>query len=62
MSEATLRAIDTWVRWRRRFDPDPGRLELASGRTNVRFEVSKALAEQRNEVVHLLIGPGSGSA
>lgn len=51
------RAITTWQRWRRRFDPDPDRFELGAGRTTVRQQVALALAEQRNEVVRLLIGP-----
>jgi predicted ATPase len=58
----TDRAVETWVRWRRRFDPDPDRLEIGSGRTNVRHEVAKALFEGRSETIRLLTGPAEGSA
>lgn len=56
------RAIECWSRWRRRFDPDPDRLELGSTRTNTRFEVARGLHEQRREIVRLLTEPESGSA
>jgi hypothetical protein len=56
------RAIESWVRWRRRFAPDPDRLELGSTRTNTRYEVARAMFKQRNEVVRLLTLPESGSA
>jgi hypothetical protein len=55
------RAITCWQRWVRRYDPPPDIRELGSGRTNVRYEVSRALLEQRNEALRLLTGPAEGS-
>jgi hypothetical protein len=62
LAHETDRAIETWTRWRRRFAPDPDRLELGSGRVNVRYEISRALFEQRNELVRLLTEPAPASA
>ena len=56
------RAIQVWQRWTRRFDPAPAALELGSGRVNVRHEVAKAFAQQRDETIRILIGPAAGSA
>jgi hypothetical protein len=56
------RAITCWQRWRRRFDPDPNRLELGSDRTNVRHSVASCLLEGRNGAIRVLTGPMEGSA
>ena len=56
------RAIETWQRWRRRFDPSGDRLELGSERTNVRIAVAKVEYLHRDEAVRQLLGPVSGSA
>lgn len=58
----TDRAIETWVRWRRRFNPDPATLELGSGRTNTRHAIAQGMLDQLNEAISLLIGPPAGSA
>jgi hypothetical protein len=55
------RAITTWTRWRRRFDPSPARLEVGSSRVNIRHSVAMVTLEQRNEFVRLPTEPGSGS-
>jgi hypothetical protein len=56
------RAVACWVRWRRQFNPDPARLELRSGRTNVRYEIARGFFEQRIEDLRLLTGPPEGAA
>jgi hypothetical protein len=56
------RAIECWQRWRRRFNPGPDRLEVGSGRTNIRHGVALFIATQRVEVLQALIGPAQGSA
>jgi hypothetical protein len=56
------RAIEAWGRWRRRFDPDPERLEMGSARVNTRFEVARAIAEQRSAVLRALTDEPAGEA
>jgi hypothetical protein len=56
------RAVETWQRWTRRFNPDPARLELGSGRTNVRHAIAKGMAEQLSEAIAILTGPAAGRA
>ena len=56
------RAIETWQRWVRRFDPAPDRRELGSTRTNVRHQIALGRFEQISEAISMLLGPPLGSA
>ena len=56
------RAVETWQRWRRRFDPDPDCLEIGSGRVNVRHAIATAMLDHLSEKIRIMTGPAEGSA
>jgi hypothetical protein len=56
------RAVEAWLRWRRRFDPSGDRLELGTGRINIRVEIAKGMADQLNDTITIFLGQMAGQA